>query len=879
MVLSLINRVALILTIVFLQIFCVTGFAQDTGVVRGVITDSDGQSLIGANVVLEGTILGASTDFDGVYVITNVPAGTYTVMADYVGYQSSTASANVSAGGTATVNFTLDQDVLDLQAVVTTGSVNPVTKIESSVAITTLSSEEIRKQAPRNTAELLNAVPGFYVESSGGEGGNNLFARGIPADGSFRYVQMQEDGLPLFEDGELMFANVDVFMRVDESIKTMEGVRGSTGSIFASNSPGGIINFISKTGGNSLGGLIKTSVGDYGLYRTDLSYGGPLGDMWRFHIGGFYRYDEGIRDPGFPANVGGQLKANLTRLMDNGYVRLYLKYLNDRNTFYLPIPLQDKDNPEEIPGFDANYGTLTTFDVNYIRVPKPGGGFSERYLEEGMHPKLNALGAEIYFDLGNDWALKNMMRNTNIGHTFNAIFSLSDPSFADTYAEGRLPAGATDYRYSYVRSGETISNPLSLNGNGLVANVGWWGVDMDMRNFVNHLQLTKSLDKVNVTLGGYFSDYKAASVWFWHDVLVEVADHPRLLNLEALDGNGDVVTSITDNGFTRYGNTYNNFQILTRVTAGYLDAEFQANEQLRIDGGVRVERQRSRGHVESTAGYDLGDPNTLADDNVTFGTGEYQTFDQTYDEVAVSVGGNYSLNQSMAFYARGSSGYRVPDDNQIFFNLGSETVVTEDILQFEGGIKYASPNLGLFGAFFYNTFDNIPFSDEVVNPDGSISTSNRFAGSKTWGLELEAIARFGQFGLNLTGTYQDPKYSDFGDNTDNQVRRIPKLYATITPSFNQGPVTIFASARHYGERYTDDANTGILPAFTEFNAGLTYRLSNRFTVGANGSNLTNTIGLTEGNPRVDSQTDPRNFFFMARPILGRSFTGSLTINL
>ena len=123
---------------------------------------------------------------------------------------------------------------------------------------------------------------------------------------------------------------------------------------------GGIINFISKTGGSEFEGTGKLSSGDYGLFRTDLNLGGPINERLRYNIGGFYRYDEGIRSPGFPANRGGQIKANLTSLREKGYVRAYYKHLDDRNLFLLPIPLKNPDDPEEIPGFDANYGTYAS---------------------------------------------------------------------------------------------------------------------------------------------------------------------------------------------------------------------------------------------------------------------------------------------------------------------------------------------------------------------------------------------------------------------------------------------------------------------------------------------------------------------------------------
>ena len=90
---------------------------------------------------------------------------------------------------------------------------------------------------------------------------------------------------------------------------------------------------------------MRATGGTEGLARYDLNPNGPLGDDWRFNVGGFYRYDHGVRDPGFPGIRGGQLKANVTRLLDNGYIRFSVKYIDDRNQFILPLPLHQPGRP------------------------------------------------------------------------------------------------------------------------------------------------------------------------------------------------------------------------------------------------------------------------------------------------------------------------------------------------------------------------------------------------------------------------------------------------------------------------------------------------------------------------------------------------------
>jgi len=867
-------------SIIITLLLCASFSFAQTGEIAGMVTDEDGGPLTGANVFIEGTTMGASTDLNGEYVILNVPEGEFTLMVDYVGYQAEEATVSVLPGETTQQDFVLQSDMLNMSAVVVTGTATPKKKLESSVAITTVDPLKIERMAPRNTADLLKAIPGFYVESSGGEGGNNLFTRGIPADGSFRYVSVQEDGMPVFAAPECMFFNIDLAVRLDENLERMESVRGGSGSIFASNAAGGIINYISKTGGSEFDGNVKFSAGDYGMFRTDLEFGGPISESLRYHVGGFYRTDQGIRPTGFTANNGGQLKANLTYLMDRGHVRLYGKYLNDRNVFYLPIPLTGLD--EELSGFDANYGTMTSQDLFYLNVRKPQGrGYQEQHLDRGMNPELTTFGGELNYALTDNITVREKFKRSVLDHQFNAIFSLNDPMTAEGYAADK---GIMDPMWSYARGGNIGGNAAmqNLNGNGLVVEVGWWAVTMPMQDFINDLSFNIDIADHSLTVGHYFGHDKQEGHWWWHNVLTEVGEDPMALDL--VDGNTGV--SLTDNGFTRYGSNYLNYNFSNFINAVYVNDEFSF-DAFTFDIGFRYEVGDINGMTENTSSYDMGDATTMADDNVLYGNGSYQTWDFEYDEFAYSAGLNYKLNDNLAAFGRISNGFRAPDDNNLVFDAAASARV-EDISQYEVGGKYNSPNLAAFGTFFYSTLNDFPFSDEVVDPQtGTVSAATRFADATAMGLELEVIGKYNDFGVDFTGTFQDVTYRDYqftqsGQDFDfdgNQVRRIPQIFFTLTPFYELGDLRVDLTVQHFGDRFTDDANTASakLPAFTQFNAGAAYDFGD-FTIGANAVNLTNVIGITEGNPRTESVQAGQKAFRMARPIMGRTVVGFISYN-
>src|SRR5690348_10163144 len=283
--------------------------AAGNGSVAGKVVDEHGTAISNAQVFVDRTTIGALTGGDGTYVLRGVSPGAHLLRIRLIGYRPDSASVTVTDGQRTEQNFTLRADPLQLQSVVVTGTSTPTVNLKSSVAITTLTPAMIEAAQPRSTTEMLRYVPGFTrVESSGGEVNENISMRGILG---VEYVMFMEDGLPVFPTMHTFFMNADNLFRPDENIATMEVVRGGSSALFGSNTPGAVVNFINKTGGSTLDGTMAFTAGTYGLARYDLNLNGPLSDNWRFNVGGFYRYDHGVRDPGFPGTYGGQLKASV----------------------------------------------------------------------------------------------------------------------------------------------------------------------------------------------------------------------------------------------------------------------------------------------------------------------------------------------------------------------------------------------------------------------------------------------------------------------------------------------------------------------------------------------------------------------------------------
>ncbi len=433
------------------MLFILVGTATyaQTGSISGVILDQSSNPLGGATIQVVGsTTKGAVSEAKGQFLLAGLEPGTYTVQASFVGFVPLRQRVVVGTGTTVT-NFRLTEDALSMETVIITGTFDPRTKLESSVAITTLNTRSIDQRAPRGTGDLLQSVPGIWADNSSGEVGSKIVARGLAPVGNdqvgFQYVSLQEEGLPVM-GAQMGFSLVDMYQRADLSTARMEAIRGGSAAITSANSPGGIFNFISKTGGPAFSGSMRTTGGFYGnnkgLGRVDAEFGGPLANGWAYHVGGFYRVDGGARNTPFNANVGGQVRANLTKSFaeGKGNLKLYGKYLNDQNTFFKEIALTNDLAGGYFGGtdrVDINYST-TFVDVQ-AQVPladqvrrnadgtinAPTREFNAR---NGIQNQTTAFGGDFSYELGKGWAL-----------TARAKYSTFDQNYLQYQGNSVLP--------------------------------------------------------------------------------------------------------------------------------------------------------------------------------------------------------------------------------------------------------------------------------------------------------------------------------------------------------------------------------------------------------------------------------------------------------
>lgn len=764
-----------------------------------------------------------------------------------------------------------------MKKIVVTGSVaKGTTVMASSVSVSSMSEDQIEIASPRSSADAFRNIPGVRAEASGGDGNANLAVRGLPvAAGGAKFMQIQEDGLPILQFGDIAFGNTDIFLRIDSTMASIDAIRGGSASTLATNAPGGIINIVSKTGEGESGSVATTIGLDYDSTRTDFEFGGELNDSTYFHVGGFYRQGEGVRDTGYTGNKGGQIKANITKEFDDGYVRLYFKHLDDTTTAYLPMPIHADGS--SVAGFDASTGTPhTPYHTSMITTDGAGNGRLSD-MRNGMSPKVDALGFEAVFDLGNDWSVENRMRISRTKGSFTGPFPESIQN-SQTLADSLAGAGATLTYANGPQAGDayTATNLMRIHS-----------FDVEMTNLdfmVNDFKVTKTMDDTNFIFGLYNSSQNIQQSWLWNSYLYEVkGNDAALVDVTAADG-----TAFSDNGVIAYGVPAwgncctRNYDLAYTIQAPYV-AFSTSFDNINIDGSVRYDSGTATGSyagaAQSTVDMNgdgvihqieqsVSNVNNAASDNVNY----------DWDYISYSLGANLQINDDLATFARLSHGATANADRLAFGKIDAAGVakdedIYDEVDQLELGVKFRQDELSIFATAFFAETQEQNFE----------ATSQTFFDREyeSKGIEVESTYYIGDFDVRGNLTWTDSEIAKDALNPSvvgNTPRRQADLVYSITGryNFNEGSVgaNIIGTTDSYAQDGIDqdDPDALILDGYVQVNVFAQYQLSDSFSVSLNVNNLFEEVGITEAE---DAFATSAKSIIRGRSIQGRSTTLSL----
>ena len=880
--------------------------AQSANEVKGQVNDESGQPVAYASVVARnhstGTATATQTDSLGIFTYHNLPAGgPYSFVVSHVGFQTQTLSGyDIKADANVSLLVKLKAVENGLNEIIVTGRAGALnqTKLQTSYSVTSIGYNALSLQGPTSVTETLKSVPGFWVEASGGEASGNVRARGVPVDG-FGSIQLMEDGIPVQHDPALGYLNADQAFRFDETIQSIEVVRGGPSSVFYSNAPAGAVNYIPRAVGDKTEGIFKLGLGDNNFNREDFWIGAPIGDGWKFATGGFYRTGNGARNPGYTGNRGGQIRASIGKTWEKTSLNIDFKQLNDDVVFYTDMPMtyNNKGKIVAAPGFNGNYGAIAGGETERMNMLQ--GDSSLYHFDNTLGTSVNRSQVTVKFqaELSNDWILKNSLRYSNTQTQRNGVYALnvlSADSFYKVQSPSLLPQapGATQLGFQYATTGSAFNN-ANQNGNGLVIQGGLRGITMPQTEVDNDLHLSHVFytgsQRHDFNLGYYYAHFNQNFSRYSSDVYLDVQNNSRLLNIVALDGGGNVVKNFSNNGVSRYGYEWADANGEQTTNALYVSDEWQITPAFRLDGGARWEYTETDGVVEQSKTVNLG---SYATSQISTGNGTWLGYNHHFDYTTWTVGADYQLSGNMGLFGRYTSAARIPGFGTYYTNVNS-TATTQTMQLGEVGFKYARRLFSFYGTGFFTRYNNVGFTNEVSTINGTFTSVNAFANTNTFGLELEgSIFPVQWFDLSATATLQHGEYEGLKaeavsggiltqayNYNGHRLIRVPQVSVRAVPGFNLfgNRLRLQSAIEYEGKRYTDVANSQILPAYTKVDLDASVKLTREITVFGVVDNLTNSLGLTEGNPRAgEIQSNEANqYIFLARPLLGRSFKVSI----
>ncbi len=834
------------------------------------------------------------------------------------------AAATDAAATQAPAPAPVDENGEALQDIVVTGQTSrdrPL--ITASADITYATREAIDRRAPRSTADMLELVPGIFVEGTAGEASNNYSVRGLLGGGQ-RFVQLEEDGMPILYGG----GGADFFFQQDLTIDRLEAVKGGSSGVLTVNGAGATINFISKRPNfDKFEGAVRLTGYNYGLKRADFYYSAPLADNLAFNFGGYVQSSPGVRRSPYDY-AGYRLKGSLEyRLPSGGSIRLSGRRGDMETAYYAPFAYRYQDGEiTGIPGFDIQKDNIGGDAFTGIRVPVStfvsADGYRPFRNRNGIRSVNDQVRLDIDIPVSDSISLFARGRFIDYSYDFNGIFpGTGSPNAGLASATTYLTPGATSpirnllalgqaafptatsFGIRNIRTGQVIgANDTAalnaLNGNGLL-----------QYSTLNHDRLSGRDLGINggarweFETGGIKNSLTAGVMYYnvkrdqnqsaTASVVNDVKNNSDIYDIVALSGGTNVVGSLTDSGLVSYGDWGNGIrQRKDEALSLYANDEIALGDHLRIDGGIRWEQDiayaldgvdaavanPALGIVPVAGGgfqqvVPAGQGGLIRTVGPTF-AGQFTTRRAKQDRIAWTVGANYLITPNLAIYARYADGFQTNNVDPI-----------TAIKLYEAGVRYQYGRIFSGSVTVFRTnFDNQNYN--FINPTNPTLLDNINANLRTKGIEIDASLRpVRWFSVGFQGVFQDPKLVDLQINgasqagyEGNRPERTPAQLWTVTPTIElpNGLGEIYGRYKFVGKIFADAGNGVALPSYGVTSAGVNFNITPQLQLGLNAENIFNVVGLTEGNPRQGQTQSVQNGYFYGRGIVGPTYGGSLT---
>ena len=688
----------------------IPAFIFGQGNISGRITDSsNGQGLPGANVVIDGTELGAAANSTGIYEINNVPIGTHTVIVTVIGYSPLSKTINVSSSSSITVNFSLSSESIELTSLEVLAS---RADERTPVSYSNITKAEMEfRLGSQDIPMSLNTTPSVYATQQGGGAGDaRINIRGF----NQRNIAVMINGVPQndMENGWVYWSNWD---GVGDATSSIQVQRGLSAVNLAAPSVGGTMNIITDPTAMNKGGKFKQEVGAGNFLKTTINYNtGLIGDKMAFSGTIVRKTGDGIIDKTWTDAWAYYFGASFQMNQSNRF-ELYAVGAPQRhgqNLYKQNLGAYDSEFAKSIEGYDeAALGTDGKFrDNGEIN----GIGFGRNFNQNWAPVSSSYTGKQYWYMYG----AKTVDR-------FNPNFINERENF-------------------FHKPLVNLNHFLTINDKLRLSSVLYWSGGSGGGTGTYGRIPTMDADG---NLGD--DDYK-----FYYGRSPWVRDWNALITMNS--GSDDTVY-VDKNAFAReqgqsvgiLRNSINRQNTIGLISKLNLDLNKALKLQFGIDwrtAGIEHARE-VRDLMGGDYYIDYADDNYPSGKKVTLGDIIAYHNDTTVDWLGVFGQASYASGPISAYGMAGFSsiGYSYQDH----FTVDNEKIIADPIsaTQFKGGAMFdVNDNLSIFGNF--GIVEKPPIMDNVIYFDGTVASDP--ANEKFQSFEAGANFNSGIFGLKTS---------------------------------------------------------------------------------------------------------------------------------
>jgi hypothetical protein len=461
-----------------------------------------------------------------------------------------------------------------------------------------------------------------------------------------------------------------------------------------------------------------------------------------------------------------------------------------------------------------------------------------------------------------------------------------------------LPAGAVQAHYA---NGAAV--PLDTS----VITEQVWQVRKKIMNLTDEFRVAKEVfDGNTLTVGAYAAHYTDNDAWsLGANVLMDNVPNASPIILQGVAG-GNIYNVTSAQGIVSANGGYDILeQGKATNVAAYISDAWKINGWL-FDASIRVEHIDLEQQTTNLSPKQLGSAFDLWDNAVELPNGTYSYGREHNTMPTFSVGANYEFTDNMSAYVRVNDGVFFDKFDDVRCNVynGSNGCPSHPPLNtvrnYEGGFKIQNRYTYVDAAIYDKEFTGILYQP-INSEHQSIGQSATYGSTARGGRIVGSVNPFADFDLQpvrdfkvqVNAEYERAHYKGYvgcyfyqditgkticGSINGQPLARLPNFQIRVTPSDTQtfpwGSVTEYVTYEHVGQHYQDNTGLNPLQPYYDLAAGIVTLFGDSWEIRLAGSNLTNQIGLTEGNARFGGNTSQNGVNF-GRSILGRE--GSIEV--